>query len=172
VNGTGRRSLIERGHYHYAQRWTEQLGDMETSVIVGLLVIAAVWSVYLLPVVFGVRKEAMSSTDEFDRWTHAMAYVQKHTASDLASNHRDMIQRRRRRVLGSLIGLTGLSLFGAWYLNSLPLLLSGLFFGSLVALYLLVLAQMNQRRNLRLKVTHVAERTSEWEEPQVKVVGS
>jgi hypothetical protein len=50
--------------------------------------------------------------------------------------------------------------------------LSGLFFGSLVALYLLVLAQMNQRRNLRLKVTHVAERTSEWEEPQVKVVGS
>ena len=145
---------------------------METSVIVGLLVIAAVWSVYLLPVVFGERKEAMSSTEEFDRWSHSMAYVQKHTASDLAAHHRDVIQQRRRRTLVILLGLTALSLFGAWYFNSLPLLLSGFFFGSLVALYLLVLAQLKQRRNLRLKVTHVAERTSEWEEPQVKVVGS
>jgi hypothetical protein len=145
---------------------------METSVIVGLLVIAAVWSVYLLPVVFGERKEAMSSTEEFDRWSHSMAYVQKHTASDLAASHRDAIQHRRRRTLVTLLGLTALGLFGAWYFNSLPLLLSGLFFGSLVALYLLVLAQVNQRRNLRLKVTHVADRTSEWEESQVKVVGS
>jgi len=145
---------------------------METSVLVGLLVIAAVWSVYLLPMVFGERKEAMSSTEEFDRWTHSMAYVQKHTASDLAASHRDGVQRRRRRTLAVLLGLTVLSLFGAWYFNSLPLLLSGLFFGSLVTLYLLVLAQLKQRRNLRLKVTHVAERTPEWEEPQVKVVGS
>ncbi len=145
---------------------------METSVIVGLLVIAAVWSVYLLPVVFGERKEAMSSTEEFDRWTHSMAYVQKHTASDLAASHRDVIHRRRRRTLATLLGLTVLATFGAWYFNSLPLLLSGLFFGSLVALYLLVLAQLKQRRNLRLKVTHVADRTSEWEESQVKVVGS
>ncbi len=145
---------------------------METSVIVGLLVIAAVWSVYLLPMVFGERKEALSSTEEFDRWTHSMAYVQKHTASDLAASHRDGVQRRRRRTLAVLLGLTVLSLFGAWYFNSLPLLLSGLFFGSLVTLYLLVLAQLKQRRNLRLKVTHVAERTPEWEEPQVKVVGS
>jgi Flp pilus assembly protein TadB len=122
--------------------------------------------------VFGERKEAMSSTEEFDRWTHSMAYVQKHTASDLAASHRDGVQRRRRRTLAVLLGLTVLSLFGAWYFNSLPLLLSGLFFGSLVTLYLLVLAQLKQRRNLRLKVTHVAERTPEWEEPQVKVVGS
>ena len=114
----------------------------------------------------------MSSTEEFDRWTHSMAYVQKHTASDLAASHRDGVQRRRRRTLAVLLGLTVLSLFGAWYFNSLPLLLSGLFFGSLVTLYLLVLAQLKQRRNLRLKVTHVAERTPEWEEPQVKVVGS
>ncbi len=94
-----------------------------------VLVIAAVWSVYLLPVVFGERKESISSTEEFDRWSHSMAYVQKHTAADLAANHRDLIQRRRRRTLATLVGLAGLSLFGAWYLNSLPLLLSGLFFG-------------------------------------------
>jgi len=172
VNGLGRESLNERGLHHYAQDWTELLGDMETSVIVGLLVIAAVWSVYLLPVVFGERKEAMSSTEEFDRWSHSMAYVQKHTASDLAANHREVVHYRRRRTLAALAGLMILSLIGAWYFNSVPLLLSGLFFGSLIALYLVVLAQMKQRRNLRLKVTHVAERTPEWEEPQVKVIGS
>lgn len=145
---------------------------METSVIIGLLVIAAVWSVYLLPVVFGDRRDAsMSSTEEFDRWSHSMAYVQKHTASDLAAHHRDLIQRRRRRTLGILVGLTTLSLIGAWYFNSIALLLSSLFFASLIGLYVVVLAQMRQRRNMRLKVTHVAERASEWEESQVKVVG-
>ena len=66
---------------------------METSVIIGLLVIAAVWSVYLLPVVFGDRKDgSISSTDEFDRWSHTMADVQRHTPADLASGHRDLIR--------------------------------------------------------------------------------
>ena len=145
---------------------------METSVIVGLLVIAGVWAVYLVPQLFGERKEAMSSTEEFDRWTHSMAYVQKRTASDLAASRRDIVKYRRRRTMIALVGLSLLSLAGAWYFNSLPLLLAAAFFGSLMVLYLLLLAQMNQRRNLRMKVTHVAERPSEWEEPQVKVIGS
>ena len=145
---------------------------METSVIVGLLVIAGVWAVYLVPQLFGERREAMSSTEEFDRWTHSMAYVQKHTASDLASSRRDVIQYRRRRALFILGGLATVSLVGAWYVNSLPLLLTGAFFVSLTALYLMLLAQMNQRRNLQMKVTHVAERPSEWEEPQVRVIAN
>ena len=112
----------------------------------------------------------MNSTEEFDRWTHSMAYVQKRSASDLASSKRDAIKQRRRRVLAVLILLTAVSLSGAWYFNSLPLLLAGLFFGSLIGLYLVLLAQMKQRRMTRLKVTHVAERPSEWEEPQVRVI--
>ena len=146
---------------------------METSVIVGLLVIAAAWSVYLLPIVFGNRKETeMSSTEEFDRWTHSMNYVQHHTVSDLASSSRERLQRRRRRIFLALALLAVASFGAAGWLKSVPWLLTGLFFGSLVALYLVVLAQMKQRRNLRLKVTHVAERTSELKEPQVKVVNS
>jgi len=146
---------------------------METSVIVGLLVIAAVWSVYLLPVVFGDRKDTeMSSTEAFDRWTHSMNYVQHHTVSDLASSSRERLQRRRRRTLLSLILLAVASFGAAGWLNSVPWLLTGLFFGSLVALYLVVLTQMKQRHNLRLKVTHMAERTSQWQESQVKVVNS
>ncbi len=144
---------------------------METPVIVGLLVIAAVWSFYLLPVVFGERRDGpVNSTEEFDRWTHSMAYVQKQSAADLVASHREVVRQRRRRTLVVLVGLAGGSLFGAWFLDSMPLLLAGLFFGSLIALYLAMLAQMKQRRNQRLKVTHVAERPSDWEEPQIKVI--
>lgn len=146
---------------------------METSVIVGLLVIAAVWSVYLIPAVFGERRDgAMSSTEEFDKWTHSMAHVQKHTASDLAQSSRDRIRSRRRRVLAALSALVTFSLFLAWQTSSFAWVLSALFFSSLIGLYLVLLTQMRQRRDQRLKVTHVAERQTEWEEPQVKVVGS
>lgn len=146
---------------------------METSVIVGLLVIAAVWSVYLLPAVFGERREgSMTSTDEFDRWSHTMADVQRHTAADLASGHRDVIRSRRRRTLAILAGLTALSFGLGWFVNSVAWLLIGLFFVSLLVLYMAVLAQMKQRRADRLKVAHVAERSTEWEESKVKVIGS
>jgi hypothetical protein len=57
-------------------------------------------------------------------------------------------------------------------MGSVAWLLTGLFFGSLVALYVAALAQMKQRRLQRLKVTHVAERPTEWEEPQVKVIAN
>ena len=146
---------------------------METSVIVGLLVIAAVWSVYLLPVVFSDRREgSIHSTDEFDRWSHSMADVQRHTAADLATSNRGVIRLRRRRTLVSLIGLTTVSLGLAWFADSLAWLLVGLFFVSLVGLYMAVLTQMTKRRAARLKVTHVAERPAELEEPQIRVVGS
>lgn len=146
---------------------------METSVIVGLLVIAAVWAVYLLPHVFSDRKgTTINSTEEFDRWSHSMANVQKHTAADLASRSRDVIRSRRRRTLGILVGLAAASFGLAWYRSSVAWLLTGLFFVSLVSLYLAVLAQMKQRRRERLKVTHVAERPAEWEEPQVRVIAN
>ena len=146
---------------------------METSVIVGLLVIAAVWSVYLLPVVFSDRREgSINSTEEFDRWSHSMADVQRHTAADLATSNRGVIRLRRRRTLVSLIGLTTVSLGLAWFADSLAWLLVGLFFVSLVGLYMAVLTQMTKRRAARLKVTHVAERPAELEEPQIRVISS
>jgi peptidoglycan/LPS O-acetylase OafA/YrhL len=144
---------------------------METSVIVGLLIIAGIWSVYLLPVVFGDRRDApLSSTEEFDRWSHSIANVQKHSTAELASSSRDVVRQRRRRTLWALAGLTTVCLFLAWRQGSLPWLLIGLFFASLIALYLVLLTQMRQRRDQRLKVTHVAERPTEWEEPQVRVI--
>ena len=89
---------------------------MQTSVIVGLLLIAAVWSVYLLPSVFGDRQNApKNSTEEFDRWTHLMADVQKRSYNRRAVGQRDVIRNRRRRTMGILIVLAvmtaGLALF-------------------------------------------------------------
>jgi hypothetical protein len=112
----------------------------------------------------------MSSTEEFDRWSHSIANVQKHSAAELAASSRDILKLRRRRTLEALSFLTLVALAMAWRQGSMPWLLGGLFFASLIVLYLVVLSQMRQRRDIRLKVTHVAERPTEWEEPQVRVI--
>lgn len=146
---------------------------MTTPLIVAALVIGAIWAVYLLPAVFGDRGSAsINSTEEFDRWSHSIAHVQKHTAADLAASQKDRIRVRRRRTLTTLALLAVGGFAGAIYFGSLAWLLGGLFFASLIVLYGAALAQMKQRRLQRLKVTHVAERPTEWEEPQVKVIAN
>lgn len=146
---------------------------MTTSLIVAALVIGAIWAVYLLPTVFGERGSAsMNSAEEFDRWTHSMAHVQKHSAADLAASHKDQIRTRRRRTLAGLAVLAAIGFGAAAYYGSVAWLLGGLLFTSLFVLYVAALAQMKQRRLQRLKVTHVSERPTEWEEPQVKVIAN
>jgi hypothetical protein len=145
---------------------------MTTSVIIGLLVIAAIWSVYLLPSVFGNRQNTpLNSTEEFDRWTHLIADVQKRPYSKGDVGHRDIIRLRQRRTMALLIILALVTAGLAWWQNSMPLLLVHLFVDSLIALYVAALAQMKQRRQWRLKVSHVSERP-EWEEPQVRVIAN
>jgi len=144
---------------------------MEASVIVGLLLIAAVWSVYLLPSVFGDRQNTpKNSTEEFDRWTHLMADVQKRPYNRRAVGQRDIIRLRRRRAIGVLAALALVTAALALWQNSLPLLLVHLFVDSLIALYVAARAQMKQQRQWRLKVTHVSERPAEWDDSQVKIV--
>lgn len=144
-----------------------------TSVIIGLLVIAAVWSVYLLPMVFGERRSApISSAAEFDRWSHSVAYVQRQSPTELAASHRSLARRRRRRTVAVLGLLTVGSLIGAASRQSVTWLLAGLFFAGLFALYLALLAQMKQRRMQMLEVTHVSQRPSEFDEPQIRVIAN
>ncbi len=146
---------------------------MEASILVGLLLIAAVWSVYLLPSVFGDRRKApINSTKEFDRWTHLMADVQKRTFSRGQVSRRDLVRWRRRRTMVVLIGLAVAAAAMAWWQNSWGWLLVQLFIDSLIVLYVAALAQMRQRRQWRLKVTHVSDRPPESEEPQIKVIAN
>jgi hypothetical protein len=145
---------------------------MQTSVIVGLLLIAGVWAVYLLPSVFGDRQNApANSTEEFDRWTHLMADVQKRPTEE-GVKRRDQIRYRRRRTLVVLVTLALAAIGMAWWQNSLAWLLVHVFIDSLILLYVAALAQMKQQRRHRLKVTHVAERPAESEEPQIKVIAN
>lgn len=146
---------------------------MEASVIVGLLVIAAIWSVYLLPSLFGDRQNApMNSTEEFDRWTHLIADVQKRPFNRGSVGTRDVIRIRQRRTLFVLGVIAVVTAALAWRQSSWALLLVHLFVDSLIFLYLAALQQMKQRRNWRLKVTHVAERPTEWDEPQIRVIAN
>lgn len=145
---------------------------MQTSVIIGLLLIGAVWAVYLLPSLFGDRGNApMNSTEEFDRWTHLMADVQKRPSQN-GRTTRSVVRSRRRRTL-ALLGIAALATLAlAVIQSSMAWLLVNLFVDSLVVLYVVALAQMKRRRQNRLKVTHVSERPAEWEEPQVKVIAN
>src|SRR3990170_6089742 len=112
-----------------------------TSVIIGLLVIAAIWSVYLLPSLFGDRRNApLNSTEEFDRWTHLIADVQKRPYSKGEVGQRDVIRLRRRRAMAALITLALATAALAWWQNSWALLLVHLFVDPLIALYIAALA--------------------------------
>ncbi len=146
---------------------------METPLIVGLLVIAAVWSIYLLPSVFGDRREAaLHSAEEFDRFTHLMADVQKRSRSEIVPESRNTVRGRRRVVLGVLVVAAMATAAAAFFQSSLGWLLVHLFVDGLLFLYIAALAQVKQRREYRLKVTHVSEQRPDFEEPQIKVIAN
>ncbi len=146
---------------------------METPLIVGLLVIAAVWSIYLLPSVFGDRREAaLHSADEFDKFTHLMADVQKRPRSSIVPESRNTVRNRRRIVLGSLVLLAVVTGGLALWQSSMTWLLVHIFVDGLVFLYVAALAQVKQRRQERLKISHVSEQRPAFEEPQIKVIAN
>lgn len=146
---------------------------METSLIVGLLVIAAVWSIYLLPSVFGDRRQAsLHSAEEFDKFTHLMADVQKRPRSSIVPATRGTVRQRRRMVLGSIVGLAVVTALMALWQMSLGWLLVHIFVDGVLFLYLAALAQVKQRREYRLKISHVSEQRPDFEEPQIKVIAN
>ncbi|HEY5891520.1 MAG TPA: hypothetical protein VIW94_12590 [Acidimicrobiia bacterium] len=146
---------------------------MDTPLIVGLLVIAAVWSIYLLPSVFGDRQEAsLHSADEFEKFSHLMADVQKRPRSSIVPESRNVVRHRRRIVLGVLVGAALITAGVAYMQMSVGWLLVHLTIDGLLFLYIAALAQVKQRRQWRLKVTHVSEQRPDFEEPQIRVIAN
>lgn len=146
---------------------------MDTPLIVGLLVIAAVWSIYLLPSVFGDRQQAsLQSADEFERFSHLMADVQKRPRSSIVPESRNTVRHRRRVVLGLLVGVAVASAGMALWQQSMGWLLIHLTIDGLLFLYIAALAQVKQKRQWRLKVTHVSEQRPDFEEPQIRVIAN
>ncbi len=146
---------------------------MDGPLIVGLLVIAAIWSIYLLPSVFGDRQQAtLHSADEFEKFSHLMADVQKRPRSSIVPESRNIVRHRRRIVLGILIGAAVVTAGVAFWQMSFGWLLIHLTIDGLLFLYIAALAQVKQRRQWRLKVTHVSEQRPDFEEPQIKVIAN
>ena len=146
---------------------------MDTPIIIGLLVIAGVWSVYLFPSLMGGRRDApVSSTEEFDRWTHLMADVQKRPLSKGQVGRRDLIRSRRRRAVVILLALALGAVGLAWWQGSWAWLLVHFFLDSLIVLYVAALAQMRKRRQWRLQVSHVSEQHTDWEETRIRVIAN
>ena len=145
---------------------------MEASILVGLLLIAGVWGIYLFPTLFGGRDAPINSTEEFDNWTHVMNDVQKRAFSRRQVSERDVMRNRRRRVF-MLLGLAGMgALFLAWTQNSWAWLMVNLFFDALIILFAAAVSQMNQRKRERMRLVHVSERTASFEEPQIRVIAN
>lgn len=144
---------------------------MEASILVGLLLIAGVWGIYLFPNFFGRKDAPINSTEEFDNWTHVMADVQSRPFSRRRVTQRDVMRSRRRRVFLVLGALSVGFAFLGWRTGSLPWYLVSLLFVSLIILFAAAVSQINQRERERMKLIHVSERTS-YEEPQIKVIAN
>ncbi len=145
---------------------------MEASILVGLLLIAGVWGIYLFPSFFGRKDAPINSTEEFDNWTHVMNDVQSRPFSSRQINERDVMRSRRRRVF-LILGVLALgSLYMAWSSGSWAWLLVHLFLDSLIVLFAAAVSQMNQRKRERMKLVHVSERTASSAEPQIRVIAN
>jgi hypothetical protein len=146
---------------------------MDGPLIVGLLVIAAIWSIYLLPSVFGDRQQAtLHSADEFEKFSHLMADVQKRPRSSIVPESRNIVRHRRRIVLGILIGAALVTAGVAFWQMSFGWLLIHLTIDGLLFLYIAALAQVKQKRQWRLKVSHVSDQRPDFEEPQIRVIAN
>jgi hypothetical protein len=142
-----------------------------TPLIVAGLIIAAVWALYLLPSMFGDRRDApLSSAEEFDRLTRLMADVQKRQYDVRKSSARNLVRIRRRRTVWGLALVASATLALAWKTESFNWLLVHLLVDVLIAWYVAMLVQLRQRQAARVASRYFAERPDEWSEAPVRVI--
>jgi len=139
--------------------------------LIAALVLATIWGIYLFPSISGGRKEApLNSTEDFDRWTHLMADVQRRAVNPQRLTTRDLARTRRRRSLLTLVGLAIATLVAAYAFSSVGWLLGHLAIDAAIAWYIGMLMQIRQRQELRAASRHVATRPHDADEPPVRIV--
>lgn len=144
---------------------------VDAPILIAALVIATIWGIYLFPSLFGHRRNApLSSTEEFDRWTHVMADVQRRDVANRRAGGRDVVRARRRRTLLVLGTLAAATLAIAYWQGSIPWLLGHLTVDALLAWYLGMLMQIRQREAERTAREHLIRRPNDADEPQVRIV--
>lgn len=143
---------------------------VEAPVLIAALVIATIWGIYLFPSIFGSRRDApLSSTEEFDRWTHHMADVQRRGYSARRATARDVVRTRRRRALAALIAGAVATLAVAYWQGSIAWLLVHLLFDAGIAWYVGMLLQLKQRQMARAADLHAVQETDHGDR-QIRIV--
>lgn len=139
--------------------------------LIAALVLATIWGIYLFPSISGGRKEApLNSTEDFDRWTHLMADVQRRTMTPSRVTARDVVRSRRRRAIVVLAFFAVATLVAAYATKSISWLLVHLTVDAAIAWYIGMLMQVRQQREARAAITHVANRPTDADAPQVRIV--
>lgn len=145
----------------------------DAPILIAALVIATIWGVYLFPHIFGRQSSApLNSTEQFDRWTHVMADVQRRAYTSKTASARDSVRQRRRRALVVLLGLAVVTLGVSFAQNSVVWLIIHLAVDALVAIYVGVLLQVKQREAGRLAHDHLVERPHDADQPPVRIVAN
>jgi molybdenum cofactor biosynthesis protein MoaC len=139
--------------------------------LIAALVLATIWGIYLFPSISGGRKEApLNSTEDFDRWTHLMADVQRRAMTPSRVTARDVVRSRRRRALVAWSSSRSVR----WRLHtpckSIGWLLVHLTIDAVIAWYIGMLMQVRHQREARAAETHVANRPTDADAPQVRIV--
>jgi hypothetical protein len=143
----------------------------DAPLLIAALVILTIWGIYLFPSLFGRRRNApLNSTEEFDRWTHVMADVQRRTYTSGSVTSRDTIRARRRRALAVLIGMAVAMLVLAFVTRSVWWLVAHLATDALIAAYVGLLLQMKQQQAARAAEHHVMVRPNDADEPPIRIV--
>ncbi len=139
--------------------------------LIAALVLATIWGIYLFPSITGGRKEApLNSTEDFDRWTHLMADVQRRAMTPNRMTARDVVRTRRRRAMGVLIAVAVGTLVAAYATKSVGWLLLHLTVDAVIAWYIGMLMQVRQQREARAAQTHGETRPTNADAPQVRIV--
>lgn len=139
-------------------------------ILIGALVVAAIWGIYLFPSLTGSRNAPMSSTEEFDRWTHVVADVQRRSYMAERASARDTIRARRRRAMVVMAILAVATLAISYATSSVGWLLVHLTIDAAIAWYIGMLMQVRQQRAMRVAQTHEVTRPHDADEPPVRIV--
>jgi hypothetical protein len=139
--------------------------------LIAALVLATIWGIYLFPSITGGRKEApLNSTEDFDRWTHLMADVQRRAMTPNRVTARDVVRSRRRRALVVLSLLAVGTLVTAYTTQSIGWLLIHLTVDAAIAWYIGMLMHVRQQREARAARAHEETRPTDADAPQVRIV--
>ncbi len=114
-------------------------------LLVVIVVLGGLWAALLLPSFLDSRHDApLTSTKTFDRRIAKLASLRPE-AIEPRQLARQRVIAKRRRVMMSLLGAAIVTLVGAIWVGSIPLLLVSLAFDGLFLVYLLALNQLEHR---------------------------